>query len=97
MPCDGSTMIGRWVSRLMSGIEPRSSVLRVIGLEGADAALAQDDLVVPLLTMYSAAIRNSWIVDDMPRLSITGLRCAPTASSSAKFCALRVPICSMSA
>src|SRR5262249_35485033 len=31
VPCEGSTTIGRWVSRLMSGIDPRSSVLRVMG------------------------------------------------------------------
>ena len=33
----------------------------------------------------------------MPRLSMTGLPASPTAASSVKFCALRVPTCSMSA
>ena len=47
--------------------------------------------------MYSAAISHSSYVAVRPRLSITGLPVAPTACSSAKFCMLRVPICSMSA
>ena len=47
--------------------------------------------------MYSAAISHSSIVAFMPRLSITGLPALPAACSNAKFCMLRVPICSMSA
>ena len=48
VPWLGSTITGRWLSSRISGTALRSSVLRVYGLEGADAALAEDDLVVAL-------------------------------------------------
>ena len=51
----------------------------------------------PRETMYSAAINSSLMVDDIPRLSSTGLRMSPTASSNEKFCMLRAPICRRSA
>src|SRR5207249_11799171 len=39
------------------------------GLEGADSPLAEDHLLLPRETMYSAAMSSSLIVDDIPRLS----------------------------
>ena len=42
--------------------------------------------------MYSAAISSSSIVDDMPRLSSTGLCARPTSASSEKFDMFRAPI-----
>ena len=47
--------------------------------------------------MYSAAIRNSSSVADMPRFSSTGLGERPTRFSSEKFCMLRAPTWSTSA
>ncbi len=52
---------------------------------------------LPRCATYSAAISHSSYVAVMPRLSITGCPAEPTACSSAKFCMLRVPTCSMSA
>lgn len=52
---------------------------------------------LPRWATYSAAMSHSSMVAVMPRFSMTGLPAAPTACSSAKFCALRVPTCSMSA
>ena len=46
VPCDGSTMIGRWVSSRSTGTAVRSSVLRVDGSKRADAALAEDHVGV---------------------------------------------------
>ncbi len=52
---------------------------------------------LPAEAMYSAAISHSSIVAPNPRLSITGRPARPHASSSEKFCMLRVPIWRMSA
>ena len=46
VPCDGSTTTGRCESFFSTGTALRSSVKRVVGLEGADAALAQDHVRV---------------------------------------------------
>src|SRR5256885_1228343 len=42
--------------------------------------------------MYSAAIRTSSSVADMPRFSMIGLRSRPAFFNSEKFCMLRAPI-----
>ncbi len=47
--------------------------------------------------MYSAAMSSSLIVAERPRLRSTGRRTRPSSASSAKFCMLRAPTCSMSA
>ena len=52
---------------------------------------------LPAEAMYSAAISHSSIVAPKPRLSMTGRPARPHASSSEKFCMLRVPIWRMSA
>ena len=65
-------------------------------LEGADAALAEDDLVVTA-RMYSAAESHSSTVAPPPRFNSTGRPARPAARSSAKFCMFRAPICSTSA
>ena len=51
---------------------------------------------LPPEATYSQALSDSSSVMPMPRLKSTGSSvCAPTAFSSSKFCALRVPICSI--
>ena len=68
------------------------SVARKIG-EGADAAFAEHDVVVAFgLRMYSAAMRNSSRVADMPRLRRTGSLARPARLRREKFCMLRAPI-----
>ena len=65
-------MIGRCESCLISGAALMSTVLRVDGLEGADAALAEDHVVIAASRIYSAASSHSSIVAAIPRLSSTG-------------------------
>lgn len=54
-------------------------------------------LGLPAARMYSAAIRQSSIVADIPHFSRTGLPISPTRFNSEKFCILRAPIWIMSA
>ena len=53
--------------------------------------------MLPPLSTYSAESSHSSIVDEMPRLSSTGLRARPSSRSSEKFCMLRAPTWKMSA
>ena len=53
-------------------------------------------LWLPPLATYSTAFSDSSSVMPMPRLNSTGNSCCePTDFRSSKFCALRVPICSI--
>ena len=52
---------------------------------------------LPPASRYSAASSHSFTVADGPRFSSTGLRIVASWRSSAKFCMLRAPTCSMSA
>ena len=77
---------------LSTGTAEISSVLRVYGLEGADAALAEDDVLVAarhdVLGAHQKLLDACW---RSPRLSRMGLRIWPSSLSSSKFCILRAP------
>ncbi len=75
--CDGSTITGRCVSALSTGIAPMSSVKRV---ERSNVRIPRSHRMIrslPSLATYSAAIRSSSTVADIPRLSMTGLSIFP--------------------
>ena len=74
VPCDGSTMTGRWVRSRSTGTAVRSSVLRVDGSKVRMPRSHRTTLGLPAARMYSAAISHSSIVADRPRLSSTGCR-----------------------
>ena len=97
MPCEGSTTTGRCDSRLRMGTAFRSRVLRVMVSKVRIPRSQRITCLLPRETMYSAAMSSSLMVLLIPRLSSTGLRRSPTASSSEKFCMLRAPICRRSA
>ena len=95
--CDGSTTTGRWVRWWSSGTAVRSIVFRV---DVSNVRIPRSHMMIwlfPAEAMYSAAMSHSSIVAPNPRLSITGRPARPQASSSEKFCMLRVPIWRMSA
>ena len=95
--CDGSMITGRCDRPCSTGTADTSSVLRVpvskVRMPRSQSTMSR----LPRCATYSAAISHSSYVAVMPRLSITGRPAEPTACSSAKFCMLRVPTCSMSA
>ena len=95
--CDGSTTTGRCARSWATGTAEMSRVLRVAFSKVRMPRSQSTTSRLPRWAMYSAAISHSSIVELMPRLSITGLPASPTACSSEKFWALRVPTCSMSA
>ncbi len=71
--CDGSTITGRCVSALSTGIAPMSSVKRV---ERSNVRMPRSHRMMrsfPSLATYSAAIRSSSTVADMPALEHHGL------------------------
>ena len=79
----GSTITGRWLACLITGIAEMSRVLRV-ALSNVRIPRSQSmTSLFPLETMYSAARRSSSTVDIMPRFRRTGFRTLPTASRSA--------------
>ena len=85
-------MIGRWLISFTSGMALMSIVLRVAVSNVRMPRSQRMTSRLPLARMYSAASSQSWIEDDMPRFSSTGLPVRATSSSRKKFCALRVPI-----
>ena len=70
--CDGSTITGRCVSGLSTGMAPMSSVNRVDVSKVLIPRSQRITSELPSLTMYSAAISRSSTVEESPRLSSTG-------------------------
>ena len=90
-------MIGRWLVACTTGTAEMSRVNRVAGSKVRMPRSHSTTSRLPRWATYSAAISHSSIVEVIPRLRSTGLPHSPTAWSSPKLPALRVPICSMSA
>jgi hypothetical protein len=75
----------------MAGTALRSSVFRV---DVSNVRIPRSQKITfgfPWDRMYSPARSRSSIVDAMPRLSTTGFRLRPSASSRRKFCMFLVP------
>ncbi len=88
----GSTITGRCVSCLSTGIAPMSSVKRVAVSNVLIPRSQRITSELPSLTMYSAAISRSSTVEESPRLRRTGFGARPTSESSEKFDMFRAPI-----
>ena len=96
VPCDGSTITGRWVSSARSGTTRGREVPRR-RIERTDApARTARRWDCPPATVLGG---HEPLVDGGRETALEQHRLAPTpaARRSAKFCMLRAPICSMSA
>jgi len=80
----------------MIGMAEISSVFASIGLEGANAALAQNHVVIAAGMMYSRRQQQLFESGRNAALEQTGFLTLPNSRSRLKFCILRAPTCRMS-
>src|SRR5271155_59604 len=79
VPCDGSAIIGKCESFLITGIAAISKVLRVYVSNVRMPRSQRATLKLPPANMYSALSKSSSMVADMPRLRSTGFLVSPRA------------------